>query len=411
MQSHLTAGIIVIGDEVLIGVRQDTNSGYIARKLTEAGLQVKKIIVVNDSVEMIKSALSEVEAKYDIAILTGGLGPTSDDVTRPALAEYFNTKLEFRDDLYSAIKKRFAERGIRLAKNMKNQAEFPAGAKIVPNELGSAAGMHFSRNEFQCFSLPGVPREMEGMLNNYILPALLETGRCFPLIMKTFRTAGIAESILAERIGDWDIESSTLAFLPSYIGVDVRVSVDHSGSSPDEVMMLAEERLRETVGDSIYGVNETELAAVIVKKLTRKGMRIAVAESCTGGLVAKMITSSPGASVCFHRGFITYSNEAKVDMLGVPETLIEKHGAVSAEVVAAMAEGAANWAHSNYALAITGIAGPDGGTPKKPVGTTYIALLHPDGIEVKKHHFHNDREINRIRSAGAALTMLFQNLK
>jgi len=412
MNKLSTAGIIVIGEEILNGQRRDTNSGYLARKLSESGIVVKQIISVGDDISAIKEALQRCEQALGIVILTGGLGPTSDDITRPALADYFGEKLEFREDIYQQIKERFNRRGIKLAKNMKYQAEFPTGAEIIPNQNGTAPGIFFRRDDFLCFSIPGVPREMEGMLDDFIIPTLLKENRGLPAVFKVFRTAGIAESLLAEKIGEWDIEQTQLAFLPSYMGVDVRVTVTAlSKDEADSILREAEERIADTIGEHIFGTGQAELAGVVGEILTRHGWRVTTAESCTGGLLASIITEIPGASVFFRRGFITYSNEAKSDMLGVEEGLIERHGAVSAEVAAAMAEGAANWANAQFALAITGIAGPDGGTPKKPVGTTYIALFHPQGLEVEKHSFQNDRKINRLRSATAALHLLYRVLQ
>ena len=202
MNNQSSAGIIVIGEEILNGQRRDTNSGYIARKLSEAGIAVKQIISVGDEIEAVKEALQHCEKAFGIAILTGGLGPTSDDLTRPALADYFGEKMEYREDIYHQIKERFNRRGLKLAKNMKYQAEFPTGAEIIPNQYGTAPGIFFRRNDFLCFSIPGVPREMEGMLDDFIIPTLLQENRGLPAVYKIFRTAGIAESLLAEKIGD-----------------------------------------------------------------------------------------------------------------------------------------------------------------------------------------------------------------
>jgi len=412
MEYKSYACIIVIGEEILNGQRRDTNSGYIARRLTEAGIAVKQIISIGDDVKAIKNALSYAENAYGLAVLTGGLGPTSDDVTRPALADYFGLKLEFREDIYQQIKERFNQRGIKLAKNMQYQAEFPAGADMIHNEFGTAPGMFFRKNDFLCFSLPGVPREMEAMLDNFVLPALLKEDRGFPAVFKVFRTTGIAESLLAEKIGEWDIPQTKIAFLPSYMGVDVRIiAASSSAEEAESYFRQADKRLQETISEHIFGYDQNELAGVIGGILRRHGWKITVAESCTGGLLASLITDIPGASDYFQRGFITYSNDAKSDMLGVSEGLIEQHGAVSAEVAAAMAEGAAEWANADFALAVTGIAGPSGGSIKKPVGTTYIALLHPHGLEVEKHSFHDDRKINRVRSAAAALHLLYRTIK
>lgn len=411
MNKKSLAAIIIVGDEILLGQRQDTNSRWIAEKLSEIGLTVNSITTVGDNSEDIKRAVETAEKNSGIAIITGGLGPTTDDLTMPALADFFGSKIEFREDIYKIIKQRFAKRGVKLSAGMKTQAEFPAGAEPVENEFGSAPGIFFQRDDFLCFAVPGVPREMRGMLESWILPKIIEDNRGIPIRFKTFRTEGTAESLLAERIGPWNVEGSSLSFLPRYMGVDIRVSVSPEfADNADKILELAGQQIESAIGDTIYGCNEEELSEVIGRVLARHGWRVTVAESCTGGLLASMITDIPGASDYFRRGFITYSNKSKSEMLAVPEGLISKHGAVSAEVAAAMAEGAANWAKADFAISITGVAGPGGGTDKKPVGTTYIALLHPKGLEVSKFHFHDDRKLNRYRSARAALLLLYKTL-
>ena len=412
MNKKSLATIIIIGDEILLGQRQDTNSQWIAEKLSEVGITINSIVVAGDNSEDIKRAVETAEKYSGIAIITGGLGPTSDDLTMPALADYFGSEVEFREDIYKKIKERFAKRSAKLSAGMRTQADFPTDAEPIENEFGSAPGILFRRNDFLCFAVPGVPREMRGMIENFILPQIVEDHRGIPLRFKIFRTEGTAESLLAERIGPWNVEGSSLAFLPRYMGVDLRVSVLREfADRAEEILALATQQIESAIGDTIYGYDEEELAQVIGRVLTRHGWRVTVAESCTGGLLASMITDIPGASDYFRRGFITYSNKSKSEMLAVPEGLIAKHGAVSAEVAAAMAEGAANWAKADFAISITGVAGPGGGDEKKPVGTTYIALLHPKGLEVSKFSFHDDRKLNRYRSARAALLLLHTTLK
>ncbi len=412
MEDSVQAGIIVIGDEILIGLRADTNSNWIARRLNENGMAVRRIAVVGDDIDEIKGALSAAQSDCSIAILTGGLGPTSDDLTRQAIAEYFQTRLEFNGGIYRRLRDRLKGRGIKLSEGIKKQAEFPVGAEEIHNANGDAPGIFMRKGDFYCFALPGVPREMQGMVVDFILPKLKEEGLAHFLPYKVFRTVGLPEIQLSDMIGDWDISGTELAFLPTYLGVDIRVTIraGFSGEA-DELLDRAGRRLQRSIGEAIFGYDEDELASVIGRVLAKRGWRITTAESCTGGLLGKMITDVPGSSRYFQRGFITYSNKSKVEMLGVEETLIDEYGAVSAEVAAAMAEGAANWAKADFALAITGIAGPAGGTESKPVGTVYIAVLHPKGLEVAKHRFFDDRELNRFRSAKTALIMLFNILK
>ena len=347
MNKKSFAAIVVVGDEILLGQRQDTNSKWIAGKLSEIGISVKFIKTVGDNTGDINEAVESAENSVEIAVITGGLGPTIDDVTRPALAEYFGSSLEFREDIYKKIKKRFTTRGLKTSSGMKAQAEFPVDAEPIWNEFGSAPGIFFKKDDFLCFAMPGVPHEMQGMMESTIIPQLLEENRGLPIRYKVFRTEGTAESILAESIGNWDIEGSKLAYLPRYMGVDIRVTIlpEYAGIS-DEIIAAAAQKLESAVGEEIFGYDDEELSEVIGRILTRRGWRVTVAESCTGGLLASMITDIPGASAYFRRGFITYSNKAKSGMLAVPEGMIDKHGAVSAEVAAAMAEGAADWARS-----------------------------------------------------------------
>lgn len=412
MEKKDSVNLIIIGDELLIGQRQDTNSYWITKKLFENGLKLKRIITIGDTAEDIGNAIKESEEEAGNAILTGGLGPTEDDLTRYAVADYFGMEMRFEEDIYEVIRDRFNKRGVKLTSLMKSQAEFPKGAEIIPNEVGSAPGIFVQRNGFYCFSIPGVPKEMEKMMTNYILPRFKASGRGVPPIFKVFRTAGAAESILADKIGTWNIHGCGIAYLPNYHGVDIRITVNPTFfSQADSIMSQAEDRLDDCIREYIYGYGSEELEAKIGSILAGHGWSLTIAESCTGGLLSKMITDVPGASKYFRRGFVTYSNSAKSDMLGVKEVTLEKYGAVSAETVAEMAEGAADWAKAEFAIALSGVAGPSGGTPQKPVGTTYIAVLHPKGLEVIKHNFSDDRTINRIRSARAALLMLFNILR
>ena len=295
---------------------------------------------------------------------------------------------------------------------VKVQAEFPQGAQPIDNEYGTAPGIFFRQGDFLCFVIPGVPQEMKDMAEKFILPLLIEENRGEPFRFRVFRTAGVSEAILSERIGDWKLEGVKLAYLPKYFGVDLRISAEaESIEAADALLDSAEERILSQIGESVYGRGDVELAAVIGEILTRDNWKLTIAESCTGGLLGAMITDIPGASGYFRRGFITYSNQAKADMLGVPQGLIEKYGAVSAQVAGEMAKGAANWAKADFALSITGIAGPAGGTPQKPVGTTYIAIAHPEGLDISKFNFQGDRSLNRLQSARAALHLLYTTLK
>ena len=295
---------------------------------------------------------------------------------------------------------------------VRTQAYFPQDAEPIPNQHGTAPGIFIRQGDLLCFAVPGVPLEMKGMVDDFIIPKLVEEKRGKPFRYLIIRTSGAGESTISELIGDWKIDGVTLAYLPKFYGVDLRISA-HADTmeQAEEMLNQGEQYLTDKIGDFIYGKGEIELAAVIGEILTSKGWKLAVAESCTAGLLSKMITDIPGASRYFRRGFITYSNQAKIDMLGIPEGLLEKYGAVSAEVAGKMAEGAANWAKAEFAVAVTGIAGPEGGTPQKPVGTVYIAIAHPQDLDISRFSFQDNRENNRLRSTYAALNMLYNILK
>ncbi|MBC8204141.1 competence/damage-inducible protein A [bacterium] len=411
MNRRSTAYLISVGDEILAGQTVDTNSSYIAGRLSQAGIRVLKITAAADSAAEIKSTLDEAVDKAGIIILTGGLGPTQDDLTRPALAEYFGMELEFRRDILAKIKARYKSRGIPMPKAVEVQAYFPKGAEPIENKFGTAPGIFIRKNDSLIFSVPGVPREMRGMIDGFIIPLLQREGLGIPRLFRIIRTSGAGESVLSEMIGDNLPQQVEIAYLPKFFGVDLRITAE-SESIKESTRLLdeAEDRLRERIGGYIYGYGEEQLAEVIGGILRMRGWSIAVAESCTGGLLGGMITDIPGSSDYFKQGYITYSNEAKITLLGVSAVTLENHGAVSAETASEMAAGAKERAEVDISLAITGIAGPGGGTEDKPVGTVYIALAHPGGVDVKRFNFKDDRRMNRHRSAHAALNMLFQYL-
>jgi nicotinamide-nucleotide amidase len=390
----------------------DTNSNYIAGKLTEIGLFVRQVLAVGDDFAEIQRALKASAEAGQIIILTGGLGPTSDDLTRPAVADFLGAKLQFRQDLMDRIADRYRRRNIPMPDSVKVQAEFPLGAIPIDNRFGSASGIFFRQEDILYFILPGVPREMTGMMENFVLPTLVAEKRGFPLSFRRFNTCGVGESVLSELIGEWNFPQVKLAYLPKYYGVELRIL-----SSGDDIETVeaelerAEAHLRAKIGNYIYAQGEKELVEVIGDILAEHRWTIALAESCTGGLLGGMLTDVPGASDYFIQGYITYSNTAKTELLGVPRQMIDTYGAVSSQVAEEMALGAKARSKTDFAIAITGIAGPSGGTVEKPVGTTYIAVAHPKGAEVKKHIFQDDRKMNRLRACYSALNLLFTILK
>jgi len=412
MPDPASASLIAVGDEILLGQTLDSNSNYIASRLSDAGILVKTIRVVADEEKSIIDALTESIEKFAIIIVTGGLGPTQDDLTRSVIAKFFGRKLIFRKDLLDQIERRYKDRSISIQEGVKVQAYFPDGAEPIPNKYGTAPGIFISNNDTLVFAVPGVPREMKGMVDDFILPRLMENRRGIPFRYRIFRTAGIGESGIAEILGKWTFPDVHLAYLPKFGCVDLRISaVAENEDKAESQLDVAEVFLESKLEKYIYGYGDTELAQVVGDLLLERGWKLAVAESCTGGMLGSMITDIAGSSEYFEGGFITYSNALKAAKLGVPTELIEEHGAVSSEVAGKMAEGAAKNAYAEVGVGITGIAGPTGGTPEKPVGTVYIAVHTPEETEVIRFRFKDDREMNRQRSVFAALTMLHRIVK
>ena len=411
--SDLKIELIIIGDEILLGQTLDTNSNWIASRLAESGFPLRWLSVVGDNDSDLKHQLKRAWNRADVVLLTGGLGPTHDDITRPVIAEFFEDELRPRDDIAKRIEARFSARGITPPPGYEILAEFPSRALPIPNQHGSAPGIHYILDDRELLAMPGVPVEMRGMMDNYAIP-LLEGKRSGIYRFRTIMTAGAGESHLAEMIGDTEsLEPVKLAYLPS---IDHGVTLRISASGEDEKLVKnaldrAQVYIHDRVGEYIYADNRIPLEKVLLDMLEVKGMKFAVAESCTGGMIASRIVSIPGSSAVFERGFVTYSNRAKTDLLGVSEELLAKHGAVSAEVALAMAEGALKNSGADVALSVTGIAGPTGDTPDKPIGLTFIAVADGNGGDVKRHRFTGDRDSNRRRSAYAALVMLWRRLR
>ncbi len=405
----MTVEIVTIGDEIISGHTIDTNSAFIARKLAEIGLPVVFKTAVGDDIRLMEEVISQAMKRADIVIATGGLGPTDDDITKRAIVKVFKRNLVFHEDVLEDLKKRFAERGIEMPSINQNQALLPQGATYLANKTGSAIGIVIEEDGKIFVSLPGVPREMQIMVADELIPFLRSRIKQSYLKIIKLRTTGIIESALAEKIKPHIKIPDTIkfAYLPSYGGVDLRIIA--SGDSRQETDKAAEQlaaKLRELVGKYIYGENDDTLEAVIGKLLKDRNQTLATAESCTAGLLAGKITDVPGSSEYFDRGFVTYTNESKMELLGVPEKTLIDHGAVSSQTAEAMAVGVRDKSRTDYGVAITGIAGPGGGTDKKPVGTVFISVASAKGVISKKFLMAKDREINRSRSVYAALEML-----
>jgi nicotinamide-nucleotide amidase len=410
--------IVTIGDELLLGETVDRNSAWLGQRLAAAGIRVVRRASVGDDAAAIKDAVAQGLERTGVVLCTGGLGPTRDDLTKPAVAELFGRELVLDPGLLDRLEQRFRERGQTLTELGRTQAVVPAGATIFPNSRGTAPGLALEDAEGRlAILLPGVPYEMQALVEEHVLPFLLarRPERARPIRHRVLRTTGIPESILAERVDDIlpTLQPISVAFLPAPIGVDLRLTSwgDLDASEVEGALDRAEAALVERIGAFVYGKGEDDLADAVAGLLTTRGLTLAVAESCTGGLIAKRLTDRPGASAYLLAGVVAYANEAKRRFLGVRSSTLEAHGAVSAETAREMAEGARREAGADTAVAVTGIAGPSGGTPAKPVGTVWIAAAVGERIETRRHHFGGDRSEIRERAAQAALALLWQLLR
>lgn len=412
----MTAAIIIIGDEILIGQVQDTNSNYIANTLVEAGVDLKLILTVGDDKNAIITALEEATGKYDHVLVTGGLGPTKDDITKNVFLKYFGGKLVLDEDLLLDLKERFESRGWIFHKSNIGQAEYPDSCEIIPNKLGSAQGMYFQKGGSKFYSMPGVPHEMKQLLTDWIMPRIGKGNNEKVIKFKTLGSAGISESGISELIEPLrsKLGDISIAFLPGYGGTRLRFTAE--GTDENEVSERLENSVRiilDKVSDYVYSSNGESIAEIIGKMLIEKNLTLAVAESCTGGLIQDNITDIPGSSLYFLGGVVSYSNEVKIEELGVNKETIDNEGAVSSQTVIEMAEGIRKKLKSNIGLSVTGIAGPDGGTEEKPVGLVYVGYSDSESEEsrYRKFQFGGSRNINKKRSAAAALYFLWEMLK
>ena len=401
--------VITIGSELLLGQILDTNAAELGRALAAAGAEVVRHLSVPDRPEAIRAAVRESLDRTGFVITTGGLGPTRDDMTKLEVAAIFEKRLRLDEGVLRALEERFRRLGRTMPALNRTQAEVPEGATVLPNPRGTAPGLWVEENGRVVVMLPGVPSEMRGLLAEEVLPRIAKRSAGQVVRSRTVRTTGIAESALAERVGaiEEEIAPLTLAYLPSTEGVDLRVTA--WGLREDEAersLVAAATTLRERAGEHCYGEDATDLAAVVLNELRARSARMVVAESCTGGMLGSRITAVPGASDVFIGGVVAYDNVVKSGMLDVPPELLDRHGAVSEEVVSAMALGVQRQFAVDAALAITGIAGPQGGTPEKPVGTVWIAARLGTAGRALKRIFPGDRGEIRARAAQAALDLL-----
>jgi len=406
----MLAEIITIGDEILIGQIVDTNSAWMAAQLNNIGIRVKQISSVSDNLEHILTALAEAATRTDVILITGGLGPTKDDITKKTIAGYFGVGMVENEDALNNVLRIFSRYNRPMLDVNRLQAQVPENCEVLLNKNGTAPGMWFNEKRKIYVSMPGVPHEMMYMMEDSVIPKLKATLKLPFIIHKTILTAGEGESYLAERIAD--IEDTLpayikLAYLPKLGQVRLRLS----GYGDNEALLKEEvdefsAKIVERVGNVVVAEEDVAIEKAILDYMTANGLTLSVAESCTGGYISHLITQHPGSSLVFFGGGVTYSNELKESVLGVNKQTIDQFGAVSGETATEMVEGALRNFKSDYAIAVTGIAGPDGGTPEKPVGTVWIAVANVNKTVVKKLTFGDKRRQNIERSAISALTML-----
>lgn len=404
--------LVTIGDELLLGFTIDTNSAYIAKELAAIGVHVVRRTSVGDDTSRITDAINGALARTGAVITTGGLGPTSDDITKPAIAAIFNRQIELHEDLLDTLRQRWKARGLPgdLPASNNSQAEIPQGADILTNRYGTAPGLLLEDSaQGWVAMLPGVPREMRGIMQEELMPRLRNrAGKAGVLRSFTLRTNGLPESALAEKIARpaGQLGDIRLAYLPGFDGVDLRLTVQAGDAeTADATLHAAALKLRAPIERYVYAEGDTEFSAVVLQECRARKLRIAVAESCTGGLLAVRLTDVPGSSDVFVGGTVAYDNRVKVDELGVEQSTIDKFGAVSEATAVAMAKGAKRKFRADISVGITGIAGPGGGSADKPVGLVWIAVEGP-AARVKPFVFGGDRAEIRHRAAQAALSMI-----
>jgi nicotinamide-nucleotide amidase len=412
---QMKAHIITIGDEILLGNTINTNAAYIGEQLFEVNIPVTKTSVVGDDNPSILNELKTASQTADLILVTGGLGPTHDDVTRKSIIDFFETELVESQEVFDDINSLFKKRNREVTSVNVDQAKVPKIAEIIRNQLGTAPGYWIEKNEKIYVVMPGVPYEMETMMESTVIPRLKEKLGDDQKIFrkKILLTTGIPESTLYERLGNMDelLQGAKLAFLPNLFGVKLRLSVE--GENEEELknkLIEVEQRIRSKAGRFIYSSGDDQLEAVIGKLLLEREFKIATAESCTGGLIGNMLTNVSGSSRYFERGVICYSNAAKVEILKVNEDVLTEHGAVSMEVAMQMAEGVKSTSGADVGLATTGIMGPTGASANKPVGLVYIGYCDEKVCTAKKYQFGDDRLLNKQRTAQAALDFVRRQL-
>lgn len=403
------ASIVSIGNEILTGQTVDTNAAYLCERLFLIGIPVVSSYTVGDEIERIVRALNSASDDAEIVLVTGGLGPTDDDLTRQSFAQFLGSELQLQDELLQKMQRFFGRRNLQMSEKNKIQAYLPAGTKAIANELGTAPGIMAEFSEKLIFAMPGVPSEMKAMFEKSVLPKLKEIAAGQVIIVRKLRCFGAGESNIAQMLGNlMQRGRNPLINCTASSGI-ITLHIIASAANNDKAQKMVEKEekmLRGYLGDLVFGVDEQTLAEVVGRKLAREKKTISTAESCTGGILARLLTDIPGASEYFTQGWVTYSNASKISELGVQTKLIDEYGAVSEKVACAMACGARKKAGTDFAIGITGIAGPTGATEHKPVGLVYICVESDSGSQTKRFVFPQDRDSIRLRAAKTALNMI-----
>jgi nicotinamide-nucleotide amidase len=405
----LRAEVVSVGTELLLGQIVDTDAAYLARQLSELGISVYRRVTVGDNMMRLVAALRQALEDADIVFTIGGLGPTMDDITRDGLAAAMGDTLHEDAEIAEGLRRFFESRGLTVLESNLRQALVPDHGRAIENPNGTAPGLLFEKDGKIGIALPGPPNEFIPMVNDFVVPYLRQkTGNVGTIRSLTLRIAGVGESAVEDRVKDLMRDSNPTVAPYAKVG-EVHLRVTAKADTAEEADRMIAERaalVRARLGDAIYGENDAPLEKAVVTALQARGQTVATAESCTGGLVAQRITDVAGSSAVFLGGVVAYSNAAKTDLVGVPAELIARVGAVSPEVAQALAEGARRRFGADYGIGVTGIAGPDGGTPEKPVGLVYLAVAYEGGCEVEKANFIGSRQVVRHRSSQTVLNML-----
>ena len=399
--------LITIGDEILLGKTVNTNLSFIGQELTKIGLSLSQSVTIKDESNIIIKTLNDIWRKSDTVITTGGLGPTNDDMTKKSIAEFFNKEFEFREKIWTDIKNLYKSKNMKIPSIVRTQAEVPKGFKTIENKFGTAPGLHFQDNNKNFFAFPGVPSEMKEMVKDYLIPFLKENYQTKSFYLKTIKTIGILEAEISERVKDIkETKNVHLAYLPQPGMVSIRVS----GKNIEEFNTIID-RIEKKISEFIYGYNEDNIIELCHKELINQKKTLSVAESCTGGLIQNLFTNYSGSSQYFLGGVVSYSNEAKMQLLNVKEKTLKRYGAVSEQTVEEMLRGIREKFQSDYAIAVSGIAGPTGGTLEKPVGLIFIGVNMEGKIIVKRFNFSGTRIQIKEKSAINGIYLLLKNIK